>query len=79
MGNNRLLSITYAKSAIGYNDRQKRTIRALGLRRLGDRTVQPDNAAIQGMILAVRHLVRVEPLSEVEVVAQEGGEADEAV
>lgn len=54
------LRIKYVKSAIGYNIRQKRTIRALGLRRLGDVVEQEDAPAIRGMIDRVSHLVQVE-------------------
>ena len=54
------LKITYVKSAIGYNIRQKRTIEALGLRRLGDVVEQEDNPVIRGMVRKVEHLVQVE-------------------
>lgn len=54
------LRIKYVKSAIGYNVRQKRTIRALGLRRLGDVVEQEDAPAVRGMIERVSHLVQVE-------------------
>ncbi len=54
------LRVTYRKSAIGYNKDQKRTIAALGLRKLGQTVEQPDNPAIRGMILRVSHLVTVE-------------------
>ncbi len=54
------LKIKYVKSAIGYNIRQKRTIRALGLRHLGDIIEQDDTPAIRGMIHKVQHLVQVE-------------------
>ena len=57
---NKVLRITYVKSAIGYNVRQKRTIRALGLRRLGDVVEQQDTQPIRGMLDRVQHLVRVE-------------------
>jgi large subunit ribosomal protein L30 len=52
--------IKYVRSAIGYNVRQKRTIEALGLRRLGDVVEQDDTPAIRGMVNKVRHLVEVE-------------------
>jgi large subunit ribosomal protein L30 len=52
--------ITYVKSAIGYNLKQKRTVRALGLRRLGDVVEQEDTPVIRGMVHKVRHLVQVE-------------------
>lgn len=54
------LRITWIKSAIGYSVRQKKTIRALGLRRLGDVVEQPDSPAVRGMLDKVSHLVRVE-------------------
>ncbi len=57
------LRITYVRSAIGYNVRQKRTIRSLGLRRLGDQVEHEDNEAIRGMIRHVRHLVQVEEVN----------------
>ncbi len=54
------LRITYVKSSIGYSARQKATIRALGLRRLGDLVEQADTPVIRGMVHKVRHLVTVE-------------------
>jgi large subunit ribosomal protein L30 len=54
------LRITWVKSSIGYPMRQKRTIRALGLRRLGDVVEQADTPVIRGMIEKVGHLVQVE-------------------
>ncbi len=66
-----LIQITYVKSAIGYAQRQKDTIRTLGLRRLGETVIQPDNPAIRGMVTAVRHLVAVEPVAEADVVAEQ--------
>lgn len=53
------LKITWKKSAIGYRENQKRTIQALGLKRLGHSVEQPDNRAVRGMIMTVRHLVEV--------------------
>jgi large subunit ribosomal protein L30 len=57
------LRIKYVKSAIGYSLRQKRTIRALGLHRLGDAVEQDDTPVIRGMIQKVQHLVRVEEVT----------------
>ena len=39
---------------------QKATLRGLGLRRLGQTVVRPDDPAIRGMVHKVRHLVRIE-------------------
>ncbi|HLB26272.1 MAG TPA: 50S ribosomal protein L30 [Dehalococcoidia bacterium] len=53
------LRVSWEKSAIGYRDDQKRTIKALGLRRLGHAVEHDDSPAIRGMINKVRHLVKV--------------------
>ena len=53
------LRISWHKSAIGYGGDQKRTIEALGLRRLGHSVEHDDTRAIRGMINKVRHLVKV--------------------
>jgi len=53
------LRITWRKSAIGYKIDQKRTIEALGLRRLGHSVEHSDTRAVRGMIHKVRHLVDV--------------------
>lgn len=54
------LRITWKKSAIGRQQDQKDTIRALGLRRLNQTVVHQDNPTIRGMVYKVRHLVEVE-------------------
>ena len=54
------LRITWTKSAIGYAGDQKRTIRALGLRKLNQSVEQDDHPSIRGMIDKVSHLVTVE-------------------
>lgn len=56
----KLLLITWKKSSIGYSQRQKGTIRALGLRRLGQSVEQKDNPVIRGMVNKVSHLVEVQ-------------------
>jgi large subunit ribosomal protein L30 len=57
------LRITWVKSGIGYSRRQKDTIRALGLRRLGAAVEQADTPVIRGMISKISHLVRVEEIT----------------
>jgi large subunit ribosomal protein L30 len=54
------LRVTYVKSAIGYNKRQKSTIKALGLRKLNQTVEHEDSPSIRGMIKSVSHLVAVE-------------------
>lgn len=52
--------VTWVKSGIGYKEDQKRTLKALGFRRLNGSVIHDDSAAIRGMINKVRHLVKVE-------------------
>ncbi len=56
--------ITWRKSAIGYNRNQKLTIRALGLRRLGQTVEHSESRTMRGMINKVRHLVDVQEIPE---------------
>jgi large subunit ribosomal protein L30 len=60
MSSEQKLRIKWVKSSIGYSRRQKGTVRALGLRRLGDVVEQADTPVIRGMIDKVSHLVQVE-------------------
>ncbi|MDB5057922.1 MAG: ribosomal protein [Chloroflexi bacterium] len=64
--------IRYKKSMIGYNQRQRETIRTLGFSRLGSIIEREDSPSLRGMLHAVRHLVEV-----VEVVDEQstGGRA----
>ena len=55
-----MLHITWVKSGIGYSEDQKRTLKALGFRRLNQSVTHNDSASIRGMIQKVRHLVKVE-------------------
>ena len=54
------LNVTLIKSGIGYDVTQKRTLKALGLRRLNQQVTLDDCVAARGMINKVRHLVKVE-------------------
>ncbi len=54
------IRITLVRSPIGYSMRHKRTVRALGLRRMHQTVEQEDNPIIRGMIDKVSHLVMVE-------------------
>ena len=53
------IHITWDRSGINQKEDQKRTVRALGLRKLGQTVEHDDNRTIRGMILKVRHLVTV--------------------
>ena len=54
------LQVTWVKSGIGYARDQKRTLKALGFRRMNQSVVHEDCSSIRGMITKVRHLVKVE-------------------
>lgn len=54
------LRITQIRSTIKRNEKQKRTIKALGLHRMHHTVIHPDVPQIRGMIRKVAHLVRVE-------------------
>ncbi|MDR1137593.1 MAG: 50S ribosomal protein L30 [Synergistaceae bacterium] len=51
------IRVTWKKSAIGRPDIQARTIRALGLHRLGETVEHDDTPQVRGMIQSVTHLV----------------------
>ena len=50
------------KSTIGAVPKHRKTVEALGLRKLNKTVEMPDNAAVRGMIQQVRHLVKVEEI-----------------
>jgi large subunit ribosomal protein L30 len=54
------LRIIWIKSGIGYARDQKRTLKALGLKRLNGKVIHEDSMSLRGMINKVRHLVKVE-------------------
>lgn len=56
------LEITLKRSVIGRKENQKRTVKALGLRKVNDTVVHDDTPAIRGMINTVSHLVAVKEL-----------------
>ena len=56
----KMLKITLVKRAIGYSERHKATVRALGLRKMNQTVVQEDNPTIRGMLSKVNHLVLIE-------------------
>jgi large subunit ribosomal protein L30 len=58
------IKVTYVKSAIGYRQSQKDTVRSLGLRRLNNSVVVEDTPSNRGRVETVKHLVRVEPAEE---------------
>jgi large subunit ribosomal protein L30 len=62
--------VTLRKSTVGTHASARGTVRALGLRRIGQTVELPDDPAVRGQVRAVRYLVEVE-----EVEASEGAKA----
>jgi large subunit ribosomal protein L30 len=58
------LKVTQVRSAIGIKPKQRGTLRALGLRGIGQSNTLPDRPEIRGMIAKVPHLVTVEVAGE---------------
>ena len=58
------LKVTQIKSTIGTKPEHRGTLRALGLRKIGQSNVLPDRKEIRGMINRVPHLIRVEEVAE---------------
>ena len=54
------IKVTLVKSTIGAVPKHKKTVEALGLRKLNKTVELPDNASTRGMVNQVRHLVKVE-------------------
>ena len=57
---NKKVKITQIKSAIGYRQRTKDTLTALGIKKINSNVIKEISPAIQGMINTVSHLVKVE-------------------
>ena len=62
----KILKVTQVRSELGHVARNRGTIRALGLDRIGDSNLLPDNQAVRGMVRQVRFLVSVEELTGAE-------------
>ena len=56
------LKITLLKSTIGAIPKHRKTVEALGLKKLNKTVEMPDNASVRGMIHQVQHLVKVEEI-----------------
>lgn len=58
------IKVTLVRSTIGALPKHKKTVEALGLRKMNSSNIHEDNAAIRGMIKQVTHLVKVEEIAE---------------
>lgn len=62
MPNEAQVRVTLVRSSIGTKPKQRGTLRALGLGKIGSTNVLPDRPEIRGMLARVPHLVRVEEI-----------------
>lgn len=60
----KVIKITLVRSPIGNSERQKATVRALGLHKLGQTVEQKDSLTVRGMIAKVNHLIQIEEVQE---------------
>jgi len=58
------IKITLVKSAIGYSQKHKGTVKALGLKRINQSVIQENSPVIMGMLAKVNHLVHIEQVEE---------------
>ena len=59
-GKNKILKITQVRSRIGYKPKAKKTLDALGLRKMNQTVEKNDSPAIRGMIKKIEYLLKVE-------------------
>jgi large subunit ribosomal protein L30 len=57
------LKVTLIRSQIGIKPKQRGTLRALGLGKIGSTNTLPDRPEVRGMINRVPHLIKVEEVS----------------
>lgn len=60
----KVVRVKLVRSPIGYSQRQKDTVRALGLRKMNQTVEHLDTPVLRGMLAKVRHLVLVEDRNE---------------
>jgi large subunit ribosomal protein L30 len=60
MSNMKKLTVTQIRSGIGFDKKQTLALRGLGLRRIRHAVQVEDSPSVRGLILKVRHLVRVD-------------------
>ena len=63
MKKNKTIKITQIKSSIGYKEKAKKTLAALGIKKLNHAVVKNDTVQIRGMIKKIYYLLKVEESS----------------
>ena len=60
MTNNKKIKITLIKSPIGYKEKAKKTLEALGLKKINQSVIHNENDSIVGMLNSVNYLIKIE-------------------
>lgn len=59
-----MLKIVLKRSYIGTTEKQKKVLRALGLKKIGSAVIKKDNEATRGMIHKIPHMIAVEKVEQ---------------
>tara|TARA_B100001750_G_C15121770_1_gene405389 strand:- start:178 stop:366 length:189 start_codon:yes stop_codon:yes gene_type:complete len=62
MTNNKKIKITLIKSPIGYKEKAKKTLEALGLKKINQSVIHNENDSIVGMLNSVNYLIKIEKI-----------------
>ena len=62
MTNNKKIKITLIKSPIGYKEKAKKTLEALGLKKINQSVIHNENDSIVGMLNLVNYLIKIEKI-----------------
>ena len=62
MTNNKKIKITLIKSPIGYKEKAKKTLKALGLKKMNQSVIHNCDTSILGMLKVVGYLIKVEEI-----------------
>lgn len=73
-----MLKVTLSKSMIGAVPKNRKTVNALGLRKIGQSNTFEDTASIRGMIHQVKHLLTVEEVEDQPIVRRRRGNGAQA-
>ena len=73
-----MLKVTLSKSMIGAVPKNRKTVNALGLRKIGQSNTFEDTASIRGMIHQVKHLLTVEVVEDQPIVRRRRGNGAQA-
>jgi len=64
MVNQKKVRVTLVRSMLGYPEHQRKTVRALGLKKMHQTVEVSDTVAVRGMVAKVSHLLKMEEVKE---------------